>query len=120
MIIIYNADLWNGVPHSNETSASTDKKAMSVLHKGLLLIVEMDNGRNNIQVEALRKHSPRELINALMDIFEQLYQEGVEYVHIESFSKRRWQILDRLGCVGEEIDGRYHRFFKLQEKYERC
>jgi len=120
MIITDNADLWNGVHHSNETSVSTDEKTMSVLHKGLLLIVEMDHGRNNIQVEALRQHSPKELINSLMDIFEALYQEGVEYVHIESFSKRRWAILDRLGALYEYKDGRHHRYFKLKEKYERC
>lgn len=120
MTVIKDGSLWNAVSHKGETSASNDKTSISILHNGLLLIVEMDYGRNNLQVEALRKHSPKELIHTLMDIFEELYKENINYVHIESFSKRRWQILDRLGCVGEERDGRYHRYFRLKGKYERC
>lgn len=120
MIKIDNAELWNSLNHNGETSASTDEKAISVLHNGLLLVVEMDHERNNIQVESLRPHSPKELINSLMDIFEVLYKENITYVHIESFSKRRWAILDRLGALYEYKDGRHHRFFKLQEEYNRC
>ena len=87
-------EYWNSLPKPKESDVVAEKDDLVVEIGGILYLLQLNNGFNNVVCFRLKK-SKMTTLQSFLEYRKWLISKGVEYIRVEG-SKRRYWFLARL------------------------